>query len=611
MSSVARKRNPTELHEVLTAAEALAVLQAMVRSERPCDTDFVMRADELLRALPDESASSDLVQGLLDVQHLYHLQLLGRNAIPAGVRAIRWARTIGDEALLAKALTYRGAVASGSHDISTALEMALESLRIGIKIGDLLRVTFCYLNLCATMCALGRYRAAVACAEASVELSEKLNRERLGMRGISLNQLSAIHLNQQDWRAALRVSRMAQQVLIQSAAAKESTGMNCSYLACAVQNEVTALVYLNELEQASEVIDRLAAVAQQYPSEQIQSFLQTAVALHEGFAGNLLGADYTLRNIMHRPTVREDALRALISICERGGETEKALDLTRELLDDLRTARREVTEADIAQISISVPGDDDGVIRELTTRAAGFERLVDKIGDKFQAKLAYLFELAANAELSEEDVQFSGEHIYRVGRLCASLAAEASCGDEMCWLAEIAGRAHDVGKTSVPSLIIQKIVPLNDGERDILRSHAEDGAALIAQLAEPRLVQVVAAVRHHHERWDGTGYPSRLKEEETPLLSRIVSLCDSFDSMTHCRPFRPARSIASGLQEVERCAGSQFDPRLAGLFVNLVRKLQREHGDLDEYLGEPARRTRWAKSHPELMRLLEARRTTL
>ena len=178
----------------------------------------------------------------------------------------------------------------------------------------------------------------------------------------------------------------------------------------------------------------------------------------------------------------------------------------------------------------------------------------------------------------------------------------------MCWLSEVAGRSHDVGKTGLPSHTVLNAEPLTDGEKEILRSHAEDGAALVAQLSEPRLVQVVAAVRHHHERWDGNGYPSRLKGEEIPLLARIVAICESFDAMTHSRVFRSARSVTSGLQEIERCAGSQFEPRLAGLFVNLVKRLQRDHSDLDEYLGETGRRTRWAKSHPELMRILEERR---
>ena len=335
------------------------------------------------------------------------------------------------------------------------------------------------------------------------------------------------------------------------------------------------------------------------------------MALYDSFTGNTARAVQTLKEIAQSPTItfRESTLLYLIDIYERTDEPESALAAARELLASLRSARREITEADLHQIDVALLDEEDSELRELIARSARLEFETSKVDERLQAKLAYQFELGVSAELREEDEAHAGEHLYRVGRLCAALAIEAGCGEEMCWLAEVAGRVHDVGKTSSPLHTIVKTDPLTAGETEILRAHAEDGAALVAQLGEPRLVQVVAAVRHHHEKWNGSGYPSRLSGEEIPLLARIVIVCDSFDAMTHSRPFRPARSVASGLKEIERCAGSHFDPRLAGLFVNLVRRLQRDYGDLDEYLGEPGRRTRWAKSHPELLRLLEDQRS--
>jgi HD-GYP domain-containing protein (c-di-GMP phosphodiesterase class II) len=375
-------------------------------------------------------------------------------------------------------------------------------------------------------------------------------------------------------------------------------------------NQVTVHLHLNEFDAACDTVARLSFVAEPASSERVAAYIRFAKAVYAGFVGDTDEAVQELKKFRDLPEMRNEALQYLMTIYERRGEPEKALEVTRELLEWMRAARREITATDLADLSGFTTSEDDDVIRNLVSRAASFEQVVERIGDKFRAKLAYLFELAVSAELQEEGIEYVGEHIYRVGSLCAALASEAGCGEEMCWLAEVAGRSHDVGKTSVPSLIILKTQPLSEGERELLRSHAEDGASLIAQLAEPRLVQVVAAVRHHHERWDGGGYPSKLKGEEIPLLARIVAICDSFDAMTHGRTFRSARSVSAGLAEIERCAGSQYDPRLAGLFVNLVRRLWREHGELDEYLGEPGRRTRWAKSHPELMRLLEEHQLT-
>jgi HD-GYP domain-containing protein (c-di-GMP phosphodiesterase class II) len=594
--------------QTLTLGEALKVLKAMIRSDIQFDPDLVAKIDDLLRAQPDETVTQELVQGLIDVQRLLFLHLSARQAIPASLKAVRWARRLGDKALLARALRHRGTIAQNLYDLPTAIEVTLEALKLGLAIRDPNCVGPCYLNLGIAMRLMGRFHTAMTCTEASIKWYE--------MDGYSENLAHAMnaivdqHMKSGNWREALEACRNAQRVLENIQPNTELSAINSAICACILMNLVTINLHLNEFDAARDTVARLALVAEPASSERVAAYLRFAKAVYAGFVGDTDEAVQELKKFRDLPEIRNEALQYLTTIYERRGEPEKALEVTRELLEGMRAARREITATDLADLSVLSTGEDDDVIRNLVSRAASFEQVVGRIGDKFRAKLAYLFELAVSAELQEEGVEYVGEHIYRVGRLCSALAAEAGCGEEMCWLAEIAGRAHDVGKTSVPALIILKTEPLTDGEKELLNSHAEDGAALIAQLAEPRLVQVVAAVRHHHERWDGLGYPSKLKGEEAPLLARIVAICDSFDAMTHGRCFRSARSVSAGLAEIERCAGSQYDPRLAGLFVNLVRRLQREHGELDEYLGEPGRRTRWAKSHPELMRLLEEHQLT-
>lgn len=589
--------------EVLTTASALKTLTATLGAELAFDPDRVERIEELLRALPDEQASVEIVEGLLNVQLLLYQQELYRRAVPAGLKAVRWARLLGDRPLLAKALTYRGALAAENRELSIAFEAFIEALRIGKEIGDAFRIATCYCNLGGVMRYLGRDRAAVNCIEAGLRWCNDLRVEGARVRAVAMTTISDLHLRQGNWRAALESARAAEDFFSQVSSLM-------SICACAIGNGVEAHLRLQDFEGAVNAIERLTQLSREHPSSATESHLRQSVAIYDSFVGNTAQAIQALKEIAQSPTItlRESTLQHLIDIYERVGEPEKALESTRELLASLRSARREVTEADLGQIDIASFDEDDSEVRDLITRSARFEVEASEVGERSQAKLAYLFELGVSAELREEDEAHAGEHIYRVGRLCAALAIEAVCEEELCWLAEVAGRTHDVGKTSLPLHIVLKTGPLTDGERDILHAHAGDGAALVAQLAEPRLVQVVAAVRHHHEKWDGSGYPSRLSKEEIPLLARIVAICDSFDAMTHSRPFRSARSVAGGLKEIERCAGTQFDPRLAGLFVNLVRRLQREHADLDEYLGEPGRRTRWAKSHPELMRLLEERK---
>ena len=599
----------TTLNQTLSLDEALKVLKAMIRSDLQFDPDLVATIDDLFRSQPDETVTQELLQGLIDVQRLLFLHLSPRQAIPASLKAVRWARRLGDKALLARALRHRGAIAANIYDLSTDVEATLEALKLALEIRDSDCVGACYLNLGICMRQTGRFQAAMKCTEASINWYE--------MEGYSENLAHAMnamvdqHMKSGNWREALEACRDAQRILDNIQPNTELSAINSAICACILMNQVAVHLHLNEFDAARDTVARLALVAEPAPSERVAAYLRFARAVYAGFDGDTDEAVLELKKFRDLPEMRDEALQYLTTIYERRGETEKALEVTRELLEGMRAARREITATDLADLSVLSTSEDDDVIRNLVSRAASFEQVVERIVDKFRAKLAYLFELAVSAELQEEGVEYVGEHIYRVGRLCSALAGEAGCGEEMCWLAEIAGRAHDVGKTSVPALIILKTETLTDGEKELLNSHAEDGAALIAQLAEPRLVQVVAAVRHHHERWDGLGYPSKLKGEDTPLLARIVAICDSFDAMTHGRAFRSARSVSAGLAEIERCAGSLYDPRLAGLFVNLVRRLRREHGDLDEYLGEFGRRTRWAKSHPELMRLLAEHQVSL
>ena len=582
--------------EVVTTATALTTLNAMLAAELVFDADRLERIEELFRALPDERASVELVEGLLNVQLLWYQQLLCKRTIPSSLKAVRWSRQMGDRALLSKALTFRGAFAVENDDLSTGFEALVEALQIGKEIGDAYRIAACYNNLEVIMVRLGRYRAALACIELSLQSCDELTADPNNVRARAMDKLSDLHLRQGNWQAALDSARAAQGFF-------GATKGDRSHYACAIQNEVSALVHLRDFEAAKRAIDKLSTLAQQHPSAYTDNLLRFAVAEYEGFVGNTALAARTLR-VPEYSAEKEDALRVLVDIYEHAGEPGKALEVTAELLDHLRRARRELTDSDLAQINLASLDTEDSVIRDLLERSARFEVEAGKLGDRFHAKLAYLFDLGVNAELREEEAAHAGEHIYRVGRLCAALTSEANYGEELCWLAEIAGRAHDVGKTSLPAHVILKPMLLTDGEKRIVHAHAEDGAALVAQLAEPRLVRVVAAVRHHHEKWNGSGYPGGLSGEEIPLLARIVAICDSFDAMTHSRPFRAARPIFDALKEVERCAGSQFDPHLAGLFVNLIRRLQREHDDLDTYLGELGSRTRWGKSHSELMRLL-------
>jgi len=122
---------------------------------------------------------------------------------------------------------------------------------------------------------------------------------------------------------------------------------------------------------------------------------------------------------------------------------------------------------------------------------------------------------------------------------------------------------HDIGKLGVPLTILHKSSSLTDAEFVAVRRHPVMGAQLISQSLA--LKPAATIIRHHHERWDGKGYPDRLRGEAIPMEARIVGLCDAVHVMTMNRPYRSALSSQDILHELDRCAGSQFDPRLVSL----------------------------------------------
>jgi two-component system cell cycle response regulator len=165
------------------------------------------------------------------------------------------------------------------------------------------------------------------------------------------------------------------------------------------------------------------------------------------------------------------------------------------------------------------------------------------------------------------------EHLHEVAELALSLGRRMSLLpeelDEMARAAEL----HDVGKMAIPDEILNKPGPLDQVELGFIRQHTIVGERMLA--AAPALGSVARLVRASHENWDGSGYPDGISGEEIPLASRIIAVCDAFHAMTTERPYAAAVSAEKAVEELQRCAGSHFDPAVVDLFV---AELRREDG---------------------------------
>lgn len=135
---------------------------------------------------------------------------------------------------------------------------------------------------------------------------------------------------------------------------------------------------------------------------------------------------------------------------------------------------------------------------------------------------------------------------------------------------KIAAMLHDIGKYKIPQSILYKPGRLDIGERIIMKKHSKIGADELAHIGLNKLI--IEAVLHHHERYDGAGYPMGLKGEKIPLYARIISVADAFDAMTSKRPYNIPKSSKEALDDIWRNAGTQFDPGIVKIFCNLDRK---------------------------------------
>jgi diguanylate cyclase (GGDEF)-like protein len=188
-----------------------------------------------------------------------------------------------------------------------------------------------------------------------------------------------------------------------------------------------------------------------------------------------------------------------------------------------------------------------------------------------QLKQNYLATVLTLASAVEAKDEYTGGHIHRVHLLGLQLAREVVPGEADDPQMAYGYLLHDIGKLTVPDAILNKPGALDDAEWEMMRSHPEAGVRILAPI--PFLGRAIDVVRHHHERWDGTGYPGGLAGEEIPMWARIFAVVDSVDAMTSDRPYRAALSLEVAHEELKKGAGTQFDPVCVAAFMHLDRRL--------------------------------------
>jgi putative nucleotidyltransferase with HDIG domain len=163
-------------------------------------------------------------------------------------------------------------------------------------------------------------------------------------------------------------------------------------------------------------------------------------------------------------------------------------------------------------------------------------------------------------------------HSVRVTALAEAVARRLGWSEERLESLRVGGPLHDIGKLAVSDEVLRKAGSLEEHELAEIREHPKVGARILLRVAALR--EAIPYVLYHHERWDGGGYPSGKAGEEIPVEARVLAIADAFDAMTSDRPYRRALTLDQALAEIARCAGTQFDPRIAEVFLELFAEAQ-------------------------------------
>ena len=268
----------------------------------------------------------------------------------------------------------------------------------------------------------------------------------------------------------------------------------------------------------------------------------------------------------------------------------------------------------LVAIPIYVQDEFSGVV-VCANREGGFEEFDDEVllslGDHTGAILnnarlrgdlrnSYVATVRLIADALEAKDPFLREHSDEVSSYVAAVAEELGMEAREKEELVFGSLLHDFGKIGISERILLKPASLTPEERSIIELHPRIGYRLVQQV--PALQNIAPAILHHHERWDGSGYPQGLRGEQIPLAARIICIADSFSAMTTERPYRSAMTVDEALAELERCAGEQFDPEVVRIFSEEVRKRppERAGSDLAVAMGDAELEVRQTDGEPVL-----------
>lgn len=579
--------------------------QEKLKAASPSDQDFFVSVVEQVGSIPGTKGAPSRIQCLLNATQYFYVTGNPLESLDPALQAMALARSIGNDVLLRKALVVAGIVSADSGDCSQAIQWYADALDLAIAQKDAEAECVVWTNLGVAFKLIAQYQQAMDCYERALEIIDR-HPSLIRHAPTTLSNMAVCALHTEDFARGLEV---AERSIALSSDPKTATEMLTRVMQ--ENNYARLLLEVDNLPKAKERCDLAADFAVRSQSARADIASHIMRGLYDVHAGNLdLGLsrlNSALERARQMRSMLREALIALVKAHEIIGQPERALVYLKELIEETRKGQQAKVLAHHRQHLERVARRRDLDLGN-TTLAKRQAQLREQVAQKelirkeaetelvyaekdrmrrelFKSRIEILERMAVTAELRDDS---TGEHSYRVGKLASLLAQEFGCEEDTCYMMDIAARLHDIGKIGVPDAVLLKPGRLNEPELMVMRSHPTIGAELLSKSDTPHMQMAEEIARYHHEWWDGTGYPGGLSGTGIPLAARITALADVFDALTHKRPYKEAWTIEDALAEIVRLGGVQFDPHLTDLFVELVKRLQTEHANLDTFLGQAA-----------------------
>lgn len=539
-----------------------------------------------------------------------YFQAEAKHALVFGRAGVELARESRRTSHLRKFKTLLGILLAEAGDRGLSLQSYMESLELAKELSDGFGQFVAWNNISALLVDSGLYEEAIACARQALQSIDQFGLQDRDLVRRASNNISLALYRLGDFETALVSAQKSIEGL-----SEPSNAVQASSRLLREEHLTLALIALGQFGNARDHVEYMNQLVRRFPSPRLSIIASTMKGLLEVMEGDVARGICTLESsVKDSETLQapflSDALSALATAYEAAGDFEQALEATHRLVRHLEGIHIDKFLANVEALDLSWKARR----RRRGANGAELKRSAAELQVKVlqrelsRSRQEMLERLAVAADIRED---ISGEHGYRVGLLSALLAKEIGWERDACSALDIAARLHDIGKFGIPEKILLDERTLKEAEKHFIASHTTVGAEILSRSAIPQVRIAEEIALCHHEWWDGSGYPRQLKATAIPKSARLVALADSFDAMTHGRPYAKAISIEAALDQIAGLRGRQFDPELTDHFLALVRRLAAEHADLDAYLGKAARNSPFLRARARIKEMLAQGRDSM